>query len=55
VQTLPGQRAVVRNGYLPDREGTEAAGPIPVTVPNVRGRSGVGAKFRILADPRYIY
>ena len=36
VKTLHGQRAVVRNGYLPEREVLTAAGPIPVKVPKVR-------------------
>ncbi len=33
VKTMHGQRAVVRNGYLPEREVLTAAGPIPVKVP----------------------
>ena len=36
VRTLQGQRAVVRNGYLPEREVLTAAGPVPVKVPKVR-------------------
>src|SRR3984957_8189767 len=36
VKTLHGQRAVVRNGYLPEREVLTAAGPIPVKVPGAR-------------------
>jgi transposase-like protein len=36
VKTLQGQRAVMRNGYLPEREVLTAAGPIAVKVPKVR-------------------
>jgi hypothetical protein len=39
VKTLRGQRAVVRNGYLPEREVLKAAGPVPVRVPKVRHRT----------------
>ena len=46
VKTLQGQRAVVRNGYLPEREVLTAAGPIAVKVPKVRDRSGSGVKFQ---------
>jgi transposase-like protein len=42
VKTLHGQRAVVRNGYLPERKVLTAAGPVPVRVPKVRDRSGSG-------------
>ena len=45
VKTLHAQRAVVRNGYLPEREVLTAAGPIRVKVPKVRDRSGSGVKF----------
>ncbi len=40
VKTLAGQRAVVRNGYLPEREVLTAVGPVPVQVPKVGDRSG---------------
>jgi hypothetical protein len=33
VKTLHGQRAVVRNGYLPERNVLTAPGPIAVKVP----------------------
>ena len=46
VKTLHGQRAVVRNGYLPEREVLTGAGPIAVKVPKVRDRSGSGVKFQ---------
>lgn len=45
VKTIEGRRAVVRNGYLPEREIVTAVGPVPVQVPKVRDRSGSGIKF----------
>jgi hypothetical protein len=36
VKTLDGRRAVVRNGYLSEREIVTAIGPVPVKVPKVR-------------------
>jgi hypothetical protein len=45
VKTLQGQCAVVRNGYLPEREVLTAAGPIAVKVPKVTAVVGL----RILA------
>lgn len=33
VRTLSGRQAVVRNGYLPERDVLTAAGPVPVKVP----------------------
>jgi putative transposase len=54
VKTLHGQRAVVRNGYLPEREVLTAAGPIPVKVPKVRDRSGTGVKFNSSIVPPYV-
>jgi Transposase, Mutator family len=46
VKTLDGRRAVVLNGYLPEREVVTAIGPVPVKVPKVRDRSS--DVFRIL-------
>ena len=54
VKTLQGQRAVVRNGYLPEREVLTAAGPIAVKVPKVRDRSGSGVKFNSAIVPPYV-
>jgi putative transposase len=54
VKTLDGRRAVVRNGYLPEREVVTAIGPVPVKVPKVRDRSGSGAKFNSNIVPPYI-
>ena len=45
VETLGGQRVVVRNGDLPEREVLTAVGPVPVRVPKVRDRCGSGVKF----------
>jgi transposase-like protein len=54
VVTLQGRRAVVRNGFLPEREVLTAAGPIAVKVPKVRDRSGSGIKFNSNIVPPYI-
>jgi transposase-like protein len=54
VKTLTGQRAVVRNGYLPGREVLTAVGPVAVTVPKVRDRSGAGVKFNSALVPPYV-
>jgi putative transposase len=54
VKTLSGQRAVVRNGYLPEREVLTGAGPITVKVPKVRDRSGSGVKFNSAIVPPYV-
>lgn len=54
VKTLSGSRAVVRNGYLPAREVLTAVGPVAVTVPKVRDRSGSGVKFNSALVPPYV-
>lgn len=54
VKTLAGRQAVVRNGYLPEREVVTAAGPIAVKVPKVRDRSGTGVKFNSAVVPPYV-
>jgi putative transposase len=54
VTTLVGKRAVVRNGYLPERDVLTAAGPVPVKVPKVRDRSGAGVKFNSAIVPPYV-
>ncbi|WP_042883256.1 IS256 family transposase [Cupriavidus necator] len=54
VKTLSGQRAVVRNGYLPEREVLTGAGPIAVKVPKVRDRSDSGVKFNSAIVPPYV-
>ena len=40
-----GRKAVVRNGYLPEREVQTGIGAVPVKVPRVRDRSGSGIAF----------
>src|SRR3954452_13188645 len=54
VKTLDGRRAVIRNGYLPEREVVTAIGPVTVQVPKVRDRSGSGVKFNSNIVPPYI-
>jgi transposase-like protein len=54
VKTLHGQRSVVRNGYLPEREVLTGAGPVTVQVPKVRDRSGSGVKFNSSIVPPYV-
>jgi len=54
VKTLQGVRAVVRNGYLPARDILTGAGPVAVSVPKVRDRSGNGVKFNSAIVPPYV-
>jgi transposase-like protein len=54
VRTLRGQRAVVRNGYLPARNILTAIGNVEVRVPKVRDRSGGGVKFHSALVPPYV-
>jgi transposase-like protein len=54
VKMLGGQRAVVRNGYLPERQVLTAVGPIEVRVPKVRDRSGTGVKFNSALVPPFV-
>jgi len=54
VKTLHGQKALVRNGYLPERDILTGAGPVAVRVPKVRDRSGNGVKFNSVIAPPYI-
>lgn len=54
VTTLSGRQAVVRNGYLPEREVLTAAGPVPIKVPKVRDRAGTGVKFNSAIVPPYV-
>jgi len=42
-----GRAAVVRNGYLPEREVLTGVGPVSVKVPKVRSRSGESVVFRL--------
>ncbi len=54
VSDLEGRKAVVRNGYLPEREIVTALGPVPVRIPKVRDRSGSGVKFNSALVPPYV-
>jgi putative transposase len=54
VETLVGQRVLVRNGYLPEREVLTAVGPVAVRVPKVRDRSRSGVKFNSALVPPYV-
>ncbi len=54
VKTLAGQRAVVRNGYLPGREVLTAVGPVAGQVPKVRDHTWSGVKFNSALLPPYI-
>jgi putative transposase len=49
-----GRQAVVRNGYLPEREFQTGIGSIDVKVPKVRDRGGEGACFRSELLPPYV-
>lgn len=54
VRVLDGRKAVVKNGYLPQREMLTAAGPVAVQVPKVRDRSGSSVKFNSTLVPPYV-
>jgi len=49
-----GRAAVVRNGYLPEREVTTGIGPVSVTVPKVRSRTDEPVVFRSSLVPPYV-
>jgi len=49
-----GRRAVVRNGYLPEREILTGVGSVPVKVPKVRSRTGEPVVFRSTMVPPYV-
>ena len=48
------RRAVVRNGYLPERKVQTGIGEVQVRVPKVRDRSGGGARFNSGLLPPYL-
>ncbi|WP_151638042.1 IS256 family transposase [Noviherbaspirillum aerium] len=54
VKTLSGRQAVVRNGYLPERDVLTGVGPVAVKVPKVRDRSSMGVKFNSSIVPPYV-
>ena len=49
-----GRQAVVRNGYLPEREVLTGIGPVAVKVPRVRDRTGGEARFESKLVPAYV-
>jgi putative transposase len=49
-----GRKAVVRNGYLPQRTVMTGIGEVEVEVPKVRDRSGQGIKFNSSLLPPYL-
>jgi len=49
-----GRRAVVRNGYLPEREILTGVGPVAVKVPKVRSRTDEPVVFRSSLVPPYV-
>jgi len=49
-----GRRAVVRNGYLPERQVLTGIGPVAVKVPKIRDRSGEGVVFHSTLVPPYV-
>jgi transposase-like protein len=48
------RRAVVRNGYLPERELQTGVGAVTVKMPKVRDRSGTGIRFHSRLLPPYL-
>ena len=49
-----GRAAVVRNGYLPEREVLTGIGPVAVRVPKVRSRTQEPVVFRSSVVPPYV-
>ena len=49
-----GRQAVVRNGYLPEREVHTGIGAVRIKVPRVRDRSGLGIHFHSAILPPYL-
>lgn len=49
-----GRAAVVRNGYLPEREIVTGIGPVKVKVPKVRSRTDEQVVFRSSLVPPYV-
>jgi len=53
-QQIEGKKAVIRNGYLPERKIQTGVGDVPVRVPKVRDRSKTGIRFRSALVPPYL-
>lgn len=54
VTDLTGRQAIVRNGYLPERDILTGLGPVTVRLPKVRDRSKSGIKFNSAIVPPYV-
>ena len=51
---IEGKQAVVRNGYLPQRQIQTGLGNVEIKIPKVRDRSGQGIKFNSKLIPPYL-
>ncbi len=49
-----GKAAVVRNGYLPERQLQTGVGPVSVRIPKVRSRTGTPVTFHSALVPPYV-
>lgn len=54
IQLPDGRKAIVRNGYLPERSIQTGIGDVAVKVPKVRDRSNSGVKFNSTLLPPYL-
>ena len=52
--TEAGRAAVVRNGYLPERQLQTGIGPVTVKIPKVRAKTGEPVTFRSALVPPYV-
>jgi len=53
-RTADGKAAVVRNGYLPERQVQTGMGPVRVRIPKVRSKTGTPVTFRSALVPPYV-
>jgi len=53
-RTADGKAAVVRNGYLPERNIQTGIGPVKVRIPKVRSRTGEPVTFHSALVPPYV-
>ena len=51
---VDGRRAVVRNGYQPERDVLTGVGPVAVALPKTRDRAGRGRRFSSALLPPYL-
>ena len=52
--TRDGKAAVVRNGYLPERQILTGIGPVTVRIPKVRSKTGEPITFQSALVPPYV-